>query len=126
MWRKPWCGGRWFYFEGRRLCISYCGTDNIKGFGYCKKYQRECSPKLDEWTHSKRNKKIYNNNTHRYEYVVTRESTAICNGDTFAAFNSSGQTIPDYLDTKSDAIDSIEDEKKNGYVEKMERIFLDI
>ena len=93
-------------------------TDNIKSFGMCNKNRSKpckCDPKLGKWwVTDNSNMKIFDNAVGGERDAVTEDSIAACNKGGIVSFKTSGQVSPNYSDVKiKDAVEIVEDEKKN-------------
>ncbi|GEM_PF-3534035 len=101
------------------------GKQNVSGFGTCNVTgkTKTCQPDLSDWSYIKADsERIYNYNNYRYEYAVTRGSTATCKKGGGVAFETSGQVVADYKDIGG-AIDIIEN-KEDSYENKNDKDLL--
>ena len=105
--------------DGRPLITENDSTtDNIKGFGMCNKNRSKpckCDPKLGKWwVTDNSNMKIFDTAVGEESDAVTEDSIAACNKGGIVSFKTSGQTSPSYDNVKiKDAVEIVEDEKKN-------------
>lgn len=105
--------------DGRPLITENDSTnDNIKGFGMCNKNRSKpckCAPKLGKWwVTDNSNMKIFDTAVGEESDAVTEDSIAACNKGGIVSFKTSGQTSPSYDNVKiKDAVEIVEDEKKN-------------
>ena len=105
--------------DGRPLITENDSTtDNIKGFGMCNKNRSKpckCYPKLGKWwVTDNSNMKIFDTAINDKSDAVTEDSIAACNKGGIVSFKTSGQTSPSYDNVKiKDAVEIVEDEKKN-------------
>ena len=105
--------------DGRPLITENDSTtDNIKGFGMCNKNRSKpckCKPELGKWwATDNSNMKIFDTAVGEESDAVTEDSIAACNKGGLVSFKTSGQTSPSYDNVKiRDAVEIVEDEKKN-------------
>ena len=93
-------------------------TNNIKSFGMCNKNRSKpckCKPELGKWWDTDNsNMKIFDTATNDESYAVMEDSLATCNKGGVVSVKTSGQTSPSYDNVKiKDAVEIVEDEKKN-------------
>ena len=105
--------------DGRPLITENDSTtDNIKGFGTSNKNRSKpckCKPELGKWwATDNSNMKIFDTAVGEESDAVTEDSIAACNKGGIVSFKTSGQTSPSYDNVKiKDAVEIVEDEKKN-------------
>ena len=105
--------------DGRPLITENDSTtDNIKSFGMCNKNRSKpckCKPELGKWwVTDNSNMKIFDTAVGEESDAVTEDSIAACNKGGIVSFKTSGQTSPSYDNVKiKDAVEIVEDEKKN-------------